>query len=89
MKIVVEIGRLVLDGLPLSNRDGHTVGAAVERELARMLALGGLSPELCAGGAVPRFQAPRLRMPEKPVAMGNRIAVAVHSTLAPGGVSHE
>jgi len=42
MNIKVSIERLVLDGLPVSSAQGSLIGAAVETELARLLATGGL-----------------------------------------------
>lgn len=90
MKIIVEIERLVLDGLPVNNRDSHVVRAAVEKELARMLAVDGISRESVSGGSVPRLRAPGVRIGGTPAAMGNSIASAVHRSLAPaGGPQHE
>jgi hypothetical protein len=40
MKINLHIENLVLDGLPLARRDGPAVQAAVQQELARLLADG-------------------------------------------------
>ena len=51
MNINVSIERLVLDGLPVSSAQGSLLGAAVETELARLLATGGLKMGLQFGGA--------------------------------------
>jgi len=90
MKIFVEIERLVLDGLPVNNRDSHLVRAAVERELTRLLAADRLPRELRSGGAAPRLRGPDITIGGKPAAIGNSIASAVHTSLAPnGGQRHE
>lgn len=53
MNLRLDIGRLVLDGINLAAGDQAQLKAAVEKELARLMALRGLSPELQSGGAVP------------------------------------
>jgi hypothetical protein len=79
VKIGVHIERLVLEGLPVTARQGAKVQEALERELARALANGGLSRELRAGGAFLRVQAPAVRLPgSDPAAAGERIAQTIH-----------
>lgn len=83
MRIEVHIERLVLDGLPVSTADGPRVRAAVESELARLLAQGSVSRELISGGAVPRVDAPRISIGphELPDAIGRAVARSVHAGI--------
>jgi hypothetical protein len=83
MKIEVHIERLVLDGLPVTASEAPRVRAAVESELARLFATGGLNRELAAGGAVPRVDAPEVRLArrERPEAIGQGIARSVHRRI--------
>jgi len=57
MNLEVRIGRLVLEGIALAPEQRPRVQAALEAELARLLAEGGLAPALLAGGALPRLPA--------------------------------
>jgi hypothetical protein len=57
MRINLHIERLVLDGLPETGPPGR-VQAAIESELARLLAAGSLKSDLLAGGAVSSIAAP-------------------------------
>jgi hypothetical protein len=54
MNITVHIDRMVLDGIDIPPAQRPLLQAAVEGELARMLAVGGLSNDLASGGARPR-----------------------------------
>jgi hypothetical protein len=82
MKIALHIERLVLDGLPVTSPEGARVRAAVERELAAMLA-NGLTPELRHGGALPRLGAPDITLGprERPDAIGRHIARSLHAGI--------
>lgn len=60
MNIRVRIGRLILEGLPLSVTDGPGVRRAVESELTRLLAGGGISTSL-QSGAMPQVRADALQ----------------------------
>ena len=51
MRIVVLIERLILDGLAPGDLDAAQIQAAVEAELARLLIMGGINPDLASGGA--------------------------------------
>ncbi|MFL6293520.1 MAG: hypothetical protein ACJ759_21720, partial [Thermoanaerobaculia bacterium] len=53
MKIDLHIEELVLEGFAPGDR--HRIGAAVERELARLLAERGLPAGLAQGADVPRL----------------------------------
>jgi hypothetical protein len=79
MDINLHIERLVLDGLPIRRSQGALVQAAVEAELAHLLAEGGLASSLQSGGAVPM----QLAEEAKPAQIGRQIARAVHRGLKP------
>jgi hypothetical protein len=83
MRITVDIERLVLDGLPLTGADAPRVRAALEAELASMLAGGRLSHEFTSGGARPRVAAPDISLGarEAPRAIGRAVARSVHSAI--------
>ncbi|BAZ11859.1 hypothetical protein NIES4071_36850 [Calothrix sp. NIES-4071] len=54
MNINLQIERLILDGVCIPHAQRPLLQAAVEMELRRLLAVGGLAPSLVIGGAVPR-----------------------------------
>lgn len=83
MKIAVHIERLVLDGLAVTPAQGAQVRAAVERELARMLAAGGVADGLRGGGAVPQVPAPSFTLSPnaRPDAIGRHVARSVHASI--------
>jgi hypothetical protein len=83
MRIVLDIGRLVLDGVPVTAAEADRVRRAVEGELSRLLGAGPLPPRFSAGGAVPSLVAPPLERPagRPPEAFGTDIAHAVHAAL--------
>ena len=85
MTIELRIDRLVLEGLPLSAAQGALVQRAVEQELARLLAEGGLA-ESWHGGALPLVQAAGITLAPggSPAEMGAQIARSIYSGL--GGV---
>ncbi|MEK6374867.1 MAG: hypothetical protein AABO58_19485 [Acidobacteriota bacterium] len=78
MSIRVHIERLVLDGLPIAHRDGPLVQAAVEAELARLLAQ--RTPAL-SGGATPRVAAPSIAAAPDAADLGREIARAVYGGI--------
>ncbi len=88
MAIELRIDRLVLEGLPLSAAQGALVQRAVELELARLLAEGGLAESWHAGGAVPQVQGGAITLSPggSPAQMGAQIAQSVYSGLG-GAVS--
>ncbi len=55
MRVNVVIERVVLDGLPIGSHQGALVGDALRAALARLLADGRLSPQITAGGLIPRL----------------------------------
>jgi hypothetical protein len=83
MTIDVRIERLVLDGIDLPPEKRPLLQAAVEGELARMLAAGGLSADLIPGGARPRVPGGEIRLSGGDDAgdLGVRIARAVYGGI--------
>jgi hypothetical protein len=82
MRIQVHIDRLVLDGLPVQNQDGSAIQEAIERELTRLLAEGGLSPDLASGGAFTNIRAETIKITENsPPKIGRKIAHAVYGGI--------
>jgi hypothetical protein len=83
VNIDLHIERLVLEGLPVTGSQGARVQAAVEAELARLLAERGLAASLQAGGAVPRLPggALTLTLGGSPAQLGAQIAQSVYSGL--------
>lgn len=83
MNIQLNIERLVLDGLPLTRREGVLVQAAVETELARLLQTEGLSPVLTGGGMTPHLAAPGISFTPggDPAALGTQIAHSVYGSI--------
>ncbi len=86
MNIQLHIERIVLDGLQVAPRDRANLQAAVEAELTRLLAAGGLRSELLSGGAMRSLSGGEIQVKNNmsPLHLGNRIAQAVH-----GGVGAE
>jgi hypothetical protein len=83
MKIELHIERLILDGLPLERRHRRVVQAAVEKELARLLAAHGFGREWRLGGAVPRVSATGIQLGNEslPHPLGLQIAQSVYSAV--------
>lgn len=83
MNINVHIERLILDGLPIAHNQGPLVQAAVEAELARLLAADGLAPSLQAGGALYRVPAEGIQLASdgNPNTLGKQIARAVYGGI--------
>ncbi|HEY1630533.1 MAG TPA: hypothetical protein VGF56_04420 [Rhizomicrobium sp.] len=81
MKIELHIDRLVLEGLPISTAKRAALGAAIERELTRLIAAGGLNARRShdARIAAPAF---RFRAGAKPDAMGRQIAKSIYGGIA-------
>ena len=83
MNVNVHIERLVLDGIDLPRYDRAALKASVSAELARLLADGGLSSSLRAGGAVPSLPAGGIQLAaqSEPTHLGQQIARAVYGGL--------
>ncbi|MFO0699071.1 MAG: hypothetical protein U0236_07565 [Nitrospira sp.] len=86
MNINLHIERLVLDGLDLTPEQRPILQAAVETELTRLLASGGVRESLRRGGAFSRANTAdlQLRNDRSPTRLGEQIAEAVY-----GGIGHE
>jgi hypothetical protein len=75
----VRIDRLVLDGLALGPGDAGRVRRAVEAELGRLLAEGGVSPALASGPALPAVDAGGFVVDRRgPSTLGRQIARALY-----------
>lgn len=83
MNIHLHIDRLILDGLPVTATQGAVVQAAVESELARLLAASGVSPNLRGGDVIESLFGARLPLSEQitPSALGDQIAGAIGRTI--------
>lgn len=83
MKIHLHIDRLVLEGIDLASAGRPVLQAAVEAELGRLLAEGGVSPDLAGGGAVPSVRAGGFEMggDGNPDQLGTRIARSVYGGI--------
>jgi hypothetical protein len=83
MKIHLHIDRLVLDGIPLQRTQSGQVRAALEQELSRLLAGGGLASGLRQGGAVPSLRGGNIHIQKRAHAagLGREIARALHQGI--------
>jgi hypothetical protein len=83
MNVRLHIDRLVLEGVNVSAAGRPHLQAAIEAELTRLIAAGGISPELARGIAVPSIPAPQMTVaPDaKPAQMGVAIAGAVYGSM--------
>ena len=83
MSTQVHIERLVLDGIDVPYSQRPQLQAAVEAELARLLAAGGVASGLQAGGAVPSLPGGSIHLVEggDPGHLGMQIARAVHGGI--------
>lgn len=81
-RIELEIEELVLHGFAPGDR--HRIGAAVERELARLLAKRGVSPSLTRDVEIARLDAGAFRTAPgaKAEAIGTRVAQSVNRGLS-------
>jgi len=81
MRIDLHIEELVLEGFHPADR--RRLGAAVERELARLLTERGLPPGLARGADLPRLDGGSFPAPPgaRPEAVGRQVAAAVFGGL--------
>jgi hypothetical protein len=84
--VELHIERLVLEGIPLGPGHAERVQAAVESELARLLADRGLAPGLAAGGARPSLSGGEMSPAPSsdPDGLGTGIAQAVFTGIGGG-----
>ena len=82
MNVELHIDRLVLEGIDLDHAQRPALQAAVEAELGRLLAAGGVGA-LAAGGAVPSVRAEGFQMSGdgSPAQLGRQIAGAVYGGI--------
>jgi hypothetical protein len=80
MNINLHIERLILDGIPLGPGQRPLLQAAMEAELARLLASGGLCEGLQSGGAFYNVRTAGIQLADdrNPASMGEKIAGAVY-----------
>jgi hypothetical protein len=82
MSVRLHIERLVVEGLPVAQRDRPALVEAVERELTRRLAAERGWP--AQGAAVRSLRGSPLRVgAEGPAALGTAIAGSIHSAVRP------
>jgi len=76
----LHIERLVLEGIDLDHAQRPVLQAALEAELGRLLAQGGVGPGLASGGAVPAIRAGGFETSGdgNPAQLGRQIAGAVY-----------
>jgi hypothetical protein len=86
MNINLHIERLVLEGLPITHSQGPLVQAAVEAELARLIAADGVQAGLLEGGARRSAAATAIELAGDmtPARLGQQIARSVY-----GGIGQE
>jgi hypothetical protein len=78
--IHIYIDRLILDGISVPHAQRPLLQAAVEAELGRLLAEGGVGEEWRSGGAVPSLSTPAIQLSpdSSPTQWGHQIAHAVY-----------
>jgi hypothetical protein len=83
VNINVYIERLIVDGINMGPGQGAKIKAAVEAELSRLLAEGGVESGLQSGGAFPNISARPIRMSEEihPNRLGQQIARSVYGGI--------
>ena len=83
MNVNIHIERLILDGVDVPYAQRPALQAAVEAELARLIAEGGLSPHLASGGAYSHGPGTSIEMndSDSPAALGQQIAQAVYGGI--------
>ena len=79
MSVRLRIDRVVLDGIDVAAADRPRLRAAIASELTRLVAAGGIAPELAGGVAVPAVHAPQIDLHPgaRPAQLGAAIAGAV------------
>jgi hypothetical protein len=87
MNISIHIERLILDGLPIAHSQWPLLQAAVEAELAQLLAADGLAQNLQMGGAVPYVPGGSMQLASDGNAkmLGQQIAQAVYGGIGGSG----
>ena len=85
MPISLHIDRLILHDISLPPAQRPVLQAAMQAELGRLLAEGGVGAAWQSGGAVPSVTAPQIQLsPEgTPTQWGHQIAHAVYRGIGP------
>ena len=80
MNINLHIERLILDGLPVEQRQGLTLQAAVERELVRLLTDSASVAPFNTGGTLASVKGGSIQVAEgaEATGLGKQIAAAVY-----------
>lgn len=82
MNINLHIERLVLDGVNIAPHQGPLLQQALQTELTRLLATGGLSDGLTRGIALPRLSASNIQLTDNnPTQLGRQIAQSVYGGI--------
>ncbi len=83
--IRLHVERLVLEDLDLRPGEAPRLRAALQAELTRLLAVGGLDPALMAGGAQPTRASAALdtEVGATPDALGADLARSIYAGLGP------
>jgi hypothetical protein len=82
MKIVIQIDRLVLEGIPANAAERAQIGASVEGELARLISEQGLGDGMRSGSSAPSASAPPFEhRRESRHGTGEKIARSVYASL--------
>jgi hypothetical protein len=83
MNINVSIERLILEGISLPHSQRPLIQAAVEAELARLLAADGLAHHLMEGGTLPAIPGGSIQLASNgnPGTLGQQIAQAVYGGI--------
>ncbi len=91
MRVRLHIERLVLEGLDVPTGAGAGLRQALEAELVRLIAAGGLAGWSARGAALAALPAPPIGTAGPPRRLGAAIAGAVYAGLGPqpkAGPSH-
>lgn len=83
MNINLHIERLIMEGVPLATVERPLLQAAVETELTRLLASGGLHDALQTGGAFYNVRTTSIQVASNssPAQLGEQIAGAVYGGI--------
>jgi hypothetical protein len=82
MKIDIQIERLILSGVDVSQSQRVKLQGAIEAELARLVKVFGLPVHLQGGGRIPKLPADfSLTNTSNPVQLGQEIAQAIYGGM--------
>jgi hypothetical protein len=83
LRVVLDIERLVLEGISVTPNEAARIRAAAEVEIQRLFAVGEVPARLRSSGATPSLAAPALTIASgaAPENIGAQIARCVHAGL--------